>query len=138
MDPSFMGTWQLDQSKTSGLDEFGKAMGFSEEKIENYKKLDYSFTLSLDGEVYTVAIDFKGLVPNKSYSLKLNEEIDYQSMDGYTAKLTLSYENGKAVESYVYGDKDLKWSVTRSVEGSVMTAVTKLGDATLTQCLNKV
>merc|ERR1712098_204131 len=112
-------------------------MGFSEEKIETYKKLNYSFTLSVDGDVYTVAIDFKGAVPNKSYSLKLNEETDYQSMDGYVAKLTLSYTDGKAVESYSYGEKNLKWTVTRSVSGGVMTAVTKIGDATLTQCLNK-
>lgn len=112
-------------------------MGFSDEKIEKYKKLDYSFALSADGDSYTINIDFKGAVPNKSYTLKLGEEIDYQSMDGYTAKLTLTFVDGKAVESYVYGEKDLKWTVTRSVEGDVMTAQTKLGDAVLTQVLNR-
>merc|ERR1712154_584425 len=138
MDPSFMGNWQVDQSKTNGVEAFGKAMGFSEEKIENYKKLDYQVTLSESGDTYTVNIDFKGLVPNKSYSLKLGETIDYTSMDGYTAKLTLTFADGAATESYVYGEKDIKWSVTRTVSGDVMTAVTNLGEATLTQQLNRV
>merc|ERR1711935_558385 len=102
-------------------------MGFSEEKIEQYKKLDYQVTLSVDGETYTVNIDFKGMVPAKAYTLKLGETIDYTSMDGHTAKLTLTFEDNKAVENYVYGEKDIKWSVTRAVEGDVMTAVTLLG-----------
>jgi len=137
MDASFLGNWAVDKSKTAGLEEFGKAMAFSEEKIATYKNLDYSFALSVDGETYTINIDFKGVVPAKSYSMKLGEEIDYESMDGYSAKLTITFEGGKVVESYVYGEKDLKWSVTRSVEGDVMTATTKLGDAVLTQVLNR-
>ncbi|CAG5131441.1 unnamed protein product [Candidula unifasciata] len=138
MDPSFLGVWQVDQSKTIGLEDFAKVMGFSPEKTEKYKNLDYTVTISQDGEIYKIAIDFKGAVPSASYSLRLGEEIDYNTIDGQKAKLTLTVENGKTVESYYYAEKDLRWTVTRAVKGSVMTAVTRLGDATLTQILNKV
>ncbi|KAK0065658.1 fatty acid-binding protein liver [Biomphalaria pfeifferi] len=112
-------------------------MGFSEEKIALYRELVYSFTISKDGDTYKIEIDFKGKAPNAVYELQLGQEVDYKSIDGYTAKLTLTVEDGKSVESYYYGDKDLKWTVTRSVEGNVMTAVTKLADTELTQKLNK-
>ncbi|BFZ05747.1 hypothetical protein BsWGS_08786 [Bradybaena similaris] len=138
MDPSFLGVWQVDQSKTTGLEDFAKVMGFSAEKTEKYRNLDYTVTISQDGDVYKIAIDFKGAVPNASYSLKIGEQIDYNTIDGHKAKLTLTVEGGRTVESYHYAEKDLRWTVTRAVEGSVMTAVTKLGDATLTQTLNKV
>ncbi|XP_059157660.1 uncharacterized protein LOC131942016 [Physella acuta] len=138
MDPSFLGTWEVDNSKTTGLEEFGKTMGFSEEKIEKYRQLKYALTISLDGDKYKIEIDFKGAVPNTIYEVKLGEEIDYKSIDGYTAKLTLTVEDGKSVESYFYAEKELRWTVTRSVEGDVMNAVTKLGDAVLSQVLNRV
>ncbi|CAL1525856.1 unnamed protein product [Lymnaea stagnalis] len=123
MDSGFFGTWEVDNSKTTGLEEFGKVMGFSEEKIQKYKELQYSVTLSLDGETYKIVIDFKGKVPNATYELKLGEEVDYKSIDGYTAKLTLSVVDGKSVETYVYAEKSLTWTVTRTVDGDVMTAV---------------
>ncbi|KAH9496607.1 hypothetical protein Btru_011127 [Bulinus truncatus] len=123
MDPSFVGTWEVDKSKTTGLEEFGKQMGFSEEKVQLYRDLVYSFTISQSGDLYKIEIDFKGKVPSAVYELQLGQEVDYKSIDGYTAKLTLTVEDGKTVESYYYGDKELKWTVTRSVSGDVMTAV---------------
>lgn len=44
-------------------------------------------TISQDGDVYKIAIDFKGAVPNASYSLKIGEEIDYNTIDGHKAKV---------------------------------------------------
>lgn len=41
-------------------------------------------------------------------------------------QLTLSVDGGKSVENYVYAEKGLKWTVVRSVEGNVMTAVSYL------------
>jgi hypothetical protein len=95
-------------------------------------------TVSQDGDVYKIEVDFKGAVPNASYSLKVGEEIDYKSIEGFTAKLKLSVDGDKSVETYFYAEKGLKWTVTRSVEGDVMTAVTQIGDAVLTQALNRV
>jgi len=84
-------------------------------------------------------VDFKSALPvNPVYSLAVGEEIDYKSIDGYTAKLTLSVEGGNSVENYVYAEKGIKWTVTRTVVGDVQTAVTKVGSATLTQVLNRV
>uniref|UniRef100_A0A0B6ZZK4 Lipocalin/cytosolic fatty-acid binding domain-containing protein n=1 Tax=Arion vulgaris TaxID=1028688 RepID=A0A0B6ZZK4_9EUPU len=138
LNPNVLGTWQVDLSKTAGLDDFARVMGFTPERTEKYKNLDYTVSISKDGDTYKIEVDFKGAVPKASYSLKIGQEIDYKSVDGYTAKLTLSVEDGKSVESYVYAEKGLKWTVTRSVEGNVMIAVTKIGDAVLTQTLNKV
>lgn len=61
--------------------------GFSAEKTEKYRNLDYTVTISQDGDVYKIAIDFKGAVPNASYSLKIGEEIDYNTIDGHKAKV---------------------------------------------------
>ena len=138
LDPSQLGVWQVDLSKTTGLEDFAKVMGFSPEKTEKYRKLDYSVSVSQEGNKYKINVDFKGAVPNASYVLGVGEEIDYKSIDGYTAKLTLSVDGNKSVETYVYAEKGLQWTVTRTVSGNVMTAVTRVGSATLTQVLNKV
>ncbi|BFZ20378.1 hypothetical protein BsWGS_23417 [Bradybaena similaris] len=138
LNPNVLGTWQVDLSKTTGLEDFARVMGFPPERTERYRKLDYAVTVSQSGDAYKIDVDFKGAVPNSSYTLKVGETIDYKSIEGYTAKLTLTVENGKSVETYVYTEKNISWKVTRSVEGNVMTAVTEVGDATLTQVLNRV
>lgn len=64
--------------------------GFSAEKIEKYRNLDYSISITKDGDSYKIEVDFKGAAPNASYSLRVGEEIDYKSIDGYTAKVGTS------------------------------------------------
>ncbi|CAG5125163.1 unnamed protein product [Candidula unifasciata] len=138
LNPNILGTWQVDLSKTTGLEDFARVMAFTPERTERYRNLDYAVTVSQEGDAYKIEVDFKGAVPNASYTLKVGETIDYKSVEGYTAKLTLTVENGQPVETYVYTEKNISWKVTRKVEGDVMTAVTTVGDATLTQVLNRV
>ncbi|GFO49552.1 fatty acid-binding protein [Plakobranchus ocellatus] len=138
MDSSFIGSWKLDPSKNVGMEAFGKAMGLPPDQVENYNKLSYVVTMTQDGEKFTVSVDFAGAMPNRSYTMKLGETIDYNSAAGVTAKLTVTMDNGKVLETYENEEKKTKWTVQRSVAGNEMTAVTKLGDATLTQVLIKV
>lgn len=64
--------------------------GFNPERTERYRKLDYAVTVSQVGDSYKIDVDFKGAVPNSSYTLKVGETIDYKSIEGYTAKVSSS------------------------------------------------
>ncbi|GFR78573.1 fatty acid-binding protein [Elysia marginata] len=135
---SFLGSWKLDPSKNVGMEVFGKAMGLSQEQIDNYNKLSYVVNMTKDGDSYTVAVDFGGALPNRSYTIKLGETVDYSSPAGVNAKLTVVVDGDKLVETYINEEKNTKWIVQRTVSGSEMTAITTLGDAKLTQGLTKV
>ncbi|PVD22458.1 hypothetical protein C0Q70_18272 [Pomacea canaliculata] len=83
-----LGKWQVDLDSTTGLEEFGAAIGFSEQRIETYRKLSYTLELSGAGDTFTatVVFDAEG-IPPQTYSFKLGETIDYNAIDGTKPKL---------------------------------------------------
>ncbi|KAK3767300.1 hypothetical protein RRG08_050851 [Elysia crispata] len=94
--------------------------------------------MAKDGDSYTVSVDFGGALPNRSYTIKMGETTDYSSPAGVNAKLTVVMDGDKLIETYHNEEKNTKWTVQRTVTGNEMTAVTTLGEATLTQGLIKV
>lgn len=62
--------------------------GFSEQRIETYRKLSYTLELSGAGDTFTatVVFDAEG-IPPQTYSFKLGETIDYNAIDGTKPKV---------------------------------------------------
>ncbi|KAL8559110.1 hypothetical protein ACOMHN_008298 [Nucella lapillus] len=136
MAESFLGKWKVDLATTTGLDDFGAAIGFSEERIEKYRTLVYVIEFSASGDGYTATVSFEvGNIPAQTYSFKLGEEFDYRSIDGTSPKLTIKMDGGKMVEDYKLTDKE--WRTVRDVAGAVMTSTTSFGGKSMVQKLNK-
>lgn len=116
-----------------------RAAGFSEERIETYRKLSYTVEFTVSGDTYTANVEFAaGAVPPQNYSFKLGETFDYHSIDGTKPKLTITLEEDKIVESYRLEDKDREWQTVREVDGTVMTSSTTFTGKSVVQKLNKV
>jgi len=136
MAEAFVGKWKVDLSSTTGLEDFGAAIGFSQERIETYKKLSYTVDFSGSGDAFTVSVTFDAPgVPAQSYSFKLGQQFDYQSIDGTKPKLTITMEGGNFVESYELGGK--AWKTVRSIAGNQMTSTTTFDGKSVCQKLNK-
>lgn len=139
MADAFLGKWQVDLASTTGLDEFGAAIGFSAERIETYRKLSYTVEFSASGDTYTASVVFAAEgVPVQKYSFKMGETFEYVSIDGTKPKLTITLEGDNLVEKYNLEDKDKQWQTVRTVSGSVMTSTTTYGGKSVVQKLNKV
>jgi len=137
MAEAFVGKWKVDLASTTGLEEFGAAIGFSAERIETYKKLSYTIDFSGSGDTYTSTVVFDAPnIPAQTYSFTIGTTFDYNSIDGTKPKLTITLEGGKFVESYKLNDKE--WQTIREVAGSVMTSTTTHSGKSVTQKLNKV
>lgn len=137
MAESVLGKWQVDLSSTTGLEDFGTAMGFPPERIEMFRALSYTVEFSLAGDTYTGVVNFANdALPLKNYTFKLGETFDYHAVDGTVPKLTVTIEGGNMVEKYQLGDKE--WHTVRQVDGSVMTSITTFAGKSVTQKLNKV
>jgi len=136
MAASFAGKWALDLASTTGLEEFGAAIGFSQERMETYKKLVYTIEFSQSGDGFTATVSFAGgAIPSQTYSFKLGEAFDYKSIDGTSPKLTITMDGGKMVEEYKLADKE--WKTVREIAGTVMTSTTTFGGKSIVQKLNK-
>lgn len=139
MADAFIGKWQVDLESTTGLDEFGAAIGFSAERIETYRKLPYNIEFTTSGDTFTANVTFAvESIPAQNYSFKLGETFDYNSIDGTKPKLTITLEGGKIVENYKLEDKDREWQTIREVSGTVMTSTTTFAGKSVVQKLNKV
>jgi len=138
MADAFIGKWQVDLASTAGLEEFGAAIGFNEERIQTYKNLSYVIEFSTAGDTFTATVTFAvESIPAQSYSFKLGETFDYNAIDGTKPKLTITVEGGKIVEKYNLEDKDKQWETVREVAGTVMTTTTTYSGKSVTQKLNK-
>ncbi|KAK7094498.1 fatty acid-binding protein, intestinal-like [Littorina saxatilis] len=138
MADAFIGKWKVDLSSTTGLDDFGAAIGFSAERIETYRKLSYTLEFTKTGDTFTATVTFDAEgIPSQTYSFKLGETFDYNSIDGTKPKLTITEEGGKIVEKYKLEDKDKEWETVREISGGVMTSTTTYGGKSVVQKLNK-
>ncbi|XP_076455197.1 fatty acid-binding protein, heart-like [Babylonia areolata] len=135
MADSFIGKWKVDVASTTGLEEFGAAIGFSEERMTTYRKLVYTIEFSVAGDTYTATVSFEADIPAQTYAFKMGEAFDYKSIDGTSPKLTITMDGGKMVEDYKLGEKE--WRTIRQVDGSVMTSTTSFADKAIVQKLNK-
>jgi len=137
MAEAFVGKWKVDLDSTTGLEEFGAAIGFSAERIETYRKLSYTIEFTGSGDTYTATVVFDAPgIPAQTYSFTIGTTFDYNSIDGTKPKLTITLEGGKFVESYKLNDKE--WQTVREVAGSTMTSTTTHTGKSVTQKLNKV
>ncbi|MCI3311099.1 lipocalin/fatty-acid binding family protein [Escherichia coli] len=126
-------------ASTTGLEEFGAAMGFSQERIAIYRALSYvvEFT-GVDG-TYTARVEFDGgKIPDQVYSFKIGETIEYKSIEGEKPKLTVTLDGDKIVESYVLEEKNKQWTNVREVVGDTMTSTTTCDGKSVVQKLNRV
>ena len=63
--------------------------GFSAERIETYRKLSYTVEFSKSGDTFTATVTFASdTIPAQSYSFKLGETFDYNSIDGTKPKVS--------------------------------------------------
>ncbi|XP_046370304.2 fatty acid-binding protein, liver-like [Haliotis rufescens] len=135
---ALLGKWQVIKEETVGMEEFLKAAGMPQEVIDIYTKLDYTVATSKEGDGYKTHIVMEG-VGEQEYTWKFGEEFEYTAIDSTKPKLTITKgENDTIVESYNLADANRQWTVTRSLEGENMKAVTASKNGQMTQKLKRV
>ncbi|GFR78059.1 hypothetical protein ElyMa_002252200 [Elysia marginata] len=88
MNPAFLGKWNLETSKSSGVKEFAKAIGYPEEQMKMYDKMDLTVTISKEGDGYKFHVDFKGAAPAISYVVTVGKPVNVPVADGSNAQVS--------------------------------------------------
>ncbi|CAL1535079.1 unnamed protein product [Lymnaea stagnalis] len=134
----FIGEWRVQVSETMGADEMGRAMGFPPIMIDMFKRLEYSLSFTLEGQVVRVAFKFNNqLAPSGSITVGSGEKLDYPSPDGGIVKVIMNIEDGIVTDVHEDSEKGLSWTTARSVDGDVMTAVTTCRNETMRQTFKR-
>ncbi|KAH9498988.1 hypothetical protein Btru_004136 [Bulinus truncatus] len=120
---SFYGTWKVQLDKTTGVQEFGKLFGWTEEKIKQFSSMEYTLKVEATADGSRCVVDY-GVV-KLEFTFKLGEQFDYTGVDGLKAKCTPVLDGNKLVENFST-DSGVAWKTVREVSGSTMTAVTTL------------
>ncbi|XP_055898047.1 fatty acid-binding protein, heart-like [Biomphalaria glabrata] len=120
---AFYGTWKVQLDKTTGVQEFGKLFGWTDEKISQFLSMEYTLQVQATADGTRCIVDY-GVV-KLEFSFKLGEPFDYTGVDGLKAKCTPTLDGGKLLETF-QTDAGIAWKTVREVSGSTMTAVTSL------------
>uniref|UniRef100_A0A0B6ZW55 Lipocalin/cytosolic fatty-acid binding domain-containing protein n=1 Tax=Arion vulgaris TaxID=1028688 RepID=A0A0B6ZW55_9EUPU len=138
MDPSFFGSWKLDQTKSTGVEQLGKALGMDDDKIQLFKNMVYTYTIVPEGNGYRITTEFEGGIPKQELVINIGQAQEYTTLDGEKAKITVNI-NGKAVvENHDVLSKNHKLVVTRTVNGNIMSLAIEASGVVATAALNRI
>ncbi|KAH9487769.1 Fatty acid-binding protein, brain [Bulinus truncatus] len=115
---AFCGAWKVQLDKSTGVEEFGRLFGWTEEKAKQYSSLQYTVEYTDDGK--RCVVDYG--VQKLEFTFKLGEQFEYTGIDGLKAKCTPALDGNKLIENFET-DSGLAWKTVREVNGSTMTAV---------------
>ncbi|KAI8779158.1 fatty acid-binding protein, heart, partial [Biomphalaria glabrata] len=82
---AFYGTWKVQLDKTTGVQEFGKLFGWTDEKISQFLSMEYTLQVQATADGTRCIVDY-GVV-KLEFSFKLGEPFDYTGVDGLKAKV---------------------------------------------------
>ncbi|XP_063041604.1 fatty acid-binding protein, heart [Engraulis encrasicolus] len=127
MAESFVGTWNLKESKN--FDEYMKALGvgFATRQVGSMTKP--TTIIEMDGD--TLTLKTQSTFKNTEINFKLGVEFDETTADDRKVKSLITLDGGKLVHVQKWDGKET--TLVREVSGNALTLTLTLGDVVCTR-----
>uniref|UniRef100_A0A2C9KQP6 Uncharacterized protein n=1 Tax=Biomphalaria glabrata TaxID=6526 RepID=A0A2C9KQP6_BIOGL len=111
---AFYGTWKVQLDKTTGVQEFGKLFGWTDEKISQFLSMEYTLQVQATADGTRCIVDY-GVV-KLEFSFKLGEPFDYTGVDGLKAKVMQTSRESTKLNIYLQWITNNRYFVVIHVE----------------------